>query len=91
LINYFVKVSARIRDLIVAIRKLDYGELHDVEITDGGDQITEEVDAQTRRLVDVLEDNTYLSSIRVRGGSPVVAETPFEYKGFKGTKTIKLD
>ena len=92
MIQFFMQVSQRTRDLIEAIRKLDYGTLRNVEITDTEEKtVGVDIDGPTQKLVNVIQEgNLSFSQIRVHNSTPVLVEQDFEYLGFKGTKQIKL-
>lgn len=92
MVTFIVQVSLEVKDLIGAIRKIEYGTLNNVEIEDAeGKKVNVEVNEATKRLVEIIQGgNHFFGSIRIVSSSPIFVEQDFEYKGFKGIKQIKL-
>lgn len=81
------------RDLIDALNKLNYGELRNIELELGEPTYPMRLtQAQQRLITEVIRQGyQHIGFIKVHQRDPQFLDVPFEYKGFRGTKLIKLN
>lgn len=81
------------KDLIDALNLMEYGELRNIEIDLGEPMYpTRLTQAQSKLITEVIRvGHQNIGFIKVHQKDPQFLDIPFEYKGFRGTRLIRLN
>ena len=90
MLRYETKVTADEQALLVAVQKVEYGEIFSPKITPGPIDVPVTISANAKDLLDLVRDGVTISILTVHGGEPVYAEVDQMIGSFRCRKKVKF-
>lgn len=88
-----VELTGNELNLIKAIRAVEYGQLNNVEIIEGGErQYSEQLTEPQKRLLTFIRNgNRFFHVLMIHQADPQYGDYPVEFFGFEGRKRAKFN